>query len=100
MSDIHDRIIRKLTEHSPLDAADENALRQLPVRACTVAAGDDLVREDDPADSLAVIVDGLAARSHNQSDGKRQLLSFHMAGEMPDAQMLFLDKRDYAISAM
>lgn len=96
----HDVIIRKLTEHSQLEAGDEAALARLPMRLRDLAPDDDLASEDDRGDTLAVIVEGLAARYHSLSNGKRQYLSFHLAGEMPDAQMLFLEKRDYAICAI
>ncbi|MBX9824472.1 MAG: hypothetical protein K2Y27_05695 [Xanthobacteraceae bacterium] len=87
----HDVIIRKLTEHSQLEAEDEAALARLPVRLRDLAPDDDLASEDNKGDTLAVIVEGLAARYHSLSNGKRQYLSFHLTSEMPDAQMLFLE---------
>jgi CRP-like cAMP-binding protein len=100
MDTVHDIIIRKLTEHSRIDHADEGALRLLPVRTRDLMPDEDLALEDDDSDTLALVVDGLIARYHTRSDGKRQYLSFHMAGDIPDAQALFLEKRDHGICAI
>jgi hypothetical protein len=35
---------------------------------------------------------GMVARYHLLHNGRRQYLSFHIAGDMPDAQALFIDR--------
>src|SRR5262245_19738310 len=100
MDTAHDIIIRKLTEPSRIDPADEEALRLLPVRTRDLAPDEDLALEDDDSGTLALVLDGLLARYRTRSNGKRQYLSFHMAGDVPDAQALFLEKRDHAICAI
>src|SRR5436309_5540076 len=42
----------------------------------------------------------MVARYHLLDDGRRQYLSFHMSGDMPDAQALFVDKMDHAVCAL
>ena len=100
MDTVPDILIRKLTEHSRIDSADEEALRLLPVRTRDFAPDEDLAREDDNSDAMALVMDGIVARYRTRSNGKRQYLSFHMAGDIPDAQALFLERRDHAICAM
>jgi len=100
MDTAQDIIIRKLTEHSWIDPEDEAALRSLAVRTRDLGPDEDLVAEDSQSEILALVIDGLVARYHTRSSGKRQYLSFHMSGDMPDAQALFLEKRDHAICSI
>ena len=48
----------------------------------------------------AVVVSGILARYHLLPNGRRQYLSFHLAGDMPDSQALFIEKMDHAVCAM
>jgi CRP-like cAMP-binding protein len=100
MDTAHDILIRKLKEHSHIDLEDEAVLRSLAVRAREVEPGEDIVREGDEPETVMLVMDGLLARYHLRSDGKRQYLSFHMAGDLPDAQTLFLNRMDHAICAL
>lgn len=43
---------------------------------------------------------GMVARYHLLRNGRRQYLSFHIAGDMPDSQALFIDKMDHAVCAI
>jgi CRP-like cAMP-binding protein len=42
----------------------------------------------------------MLGRYHTMSDGKRQYISLHIAGDWADAQGLFLDHMDHSICAM
>jgi CRP-like cAMP-binding protein len=42
----------------------------------------------------------MVARYHTLAGGKRQYLSFHLAGDLPDAQTLFLERMDHAVCAL
>ena len=70
------------------------------MRTRDLGPDEDLVAEDSQSEILALVIDGLVARYHTRSSGKRQYLSFHMSGDMPDAQALFLEKRDHAICSI
>jgi CRP-like cAMP-binding protein len=100
MTTAHDTLIRRLSEHSQLGTEDEAALRTLPVRARELAPDEDLVREGDEPEWMALVISGWLARYHTRSDGKRQYLSFHMSGDLPDAQALFLETMDHAVCAL
>jgi CRP-like cAMP-binding protein len=61
---------------------------------------EDLVRQGDEPDISAVVLSGIVARYHLLQNGGRQYLSFHLAGDMPDSQALFVDKMDHAVCAI
>ena len=100
MDSVQDILICKLTEHSRIDAQDEAALRSLAVRTRELQPDEDLVTEGGEAGTLPLVIDGLVARYRTNSNGRRQYLSFHMSGDLPDAQVLFLERRDYAVCSI
>lgn len=100
MAQAHQILIRKLKEHSRLAAEDLAVINLLSHTVRELANSEDLIRQgDDPAVS-AVVMSGLVARYHLLRNGRRQYLSFHMAGDMPDSQALFIDKMDHAVCAI
>jgi CRP-like cAMP-binding protein len=102
MTQAHDLIVRKLKEHSSFEADDIEALRMLTLNGHCRAlhASEDFIRQGEEPDVSALVLSGMVARYHLLNGGKRQYLSFHMAGELPDAQTLFVDRMDHAVCAL
>jgi CRP-like cAMP-binding protein len=100
LAKVHQILIRKLKEHSRLTAEDVAAINALSHTVHALEADEDLIRQGDDPDVSAVVLSGMLARYHLLSDGARQYLSFHMAGDMPDSQALFIDKMDHAVCAI
>jgi CRP-like cAMP-binding protein len=96
----HDIIARKLGEHSRLDEKDIAALRSLPVQSRRLRPNEDFIRQGDKPTQSALVTQGMVARYHMLRGGRRQYLSFHMAGDMPDAQTLFIERMDHAVCAI
>ena len=65
-----------------------------------MAPREDIVRQGDRPKVSVVVLRGMVARYHTLQGGGRQYLSLHIAGDMPDAQSLFLDQMDHAVCAM
>ncbi len=93
-------LIRKLREHSRLTADDVAAINALSHSVRELKPDEDLIRQGDDPSVSAVVVSGMVARYHLLENGARQYLSFHMAGDMPDSQALFIDKMDHAVCAI
>lgn len=96
----HDILIRKLEEHSLLSKFDIAAIRRLPGVLRHIDRYEDILRQGDKPKDSVVVLEGTLARYHNAPSGRRQYLSFHIAGDMPDAQALFLETMDHALCAM
>ena len=60
----------------------------------------DIVRQGDRPKVSVLITRGIVARYHLLPDGGRQYLSFHLTGDMPDSQALFVDQMDHAVCAI
>jgi CRP-like cAMP-binding protein len=93
-------LVRKLKEHSRLTGEDLAEIHALNLSFRDLTANEDLIRQGDDPDVSAVVVSGMVARYHLLQNGGRQYLSFHMAGDMPDSQALFIDKMDHAVCAI
>ena len=100
MPNVHSILIQKLKEHSRLAREDLAAINTLRHKIRNLAAQEDLIRQGDDPDVSAVVVSGTLARYHLLPNGQRQYLSFHLAGDMPDSQALFIEKMDHAVCAM
>ena len=93
-------LIRKLREHSRLTPDDLAAINALSHTVRDLESHEDLIRQGDDPDVSVLVTSGMVARYHLLPNGVRQYLSFHMAGDMPDSQALFIDKMDHAVCAI
>lgn len=96
----HDRLIARLNTIARLDEADREALRRLPFRVRRFGENNDLVSQGDRPVDCCVILDGMAARYKVVGGWRRQLLSLHFAGDLPDLQSLQLKHMDHGIYAL
>jgi CRP-like cAMP-binding protein len=96
----HEIITRKLCEHSRLDEDDIAALRSLTHQSRDLRPNEDLIRQGDKPMVSALVTNGMVARYHVLRSGQRQYLSFHMTGDLPDAQSLFIERMDHAVCAV
>jgi len=78
----------------------ERVIRDLPTVSKTIPAGHDFVVENDKPDQCALICAGWACRHKMTAAGKRQILSLHFAGELPDLQSLLLSTMDHSLAAI
>ena len=90
----------KLKRLAPLSDEDERALLSLPHRVAEARARDFLVREGQVPQDCCLLVKGVAARSKLTADGCRQIVSFHIAGDVLDLQHLFLDRADHDVQTI
>lgn len=98
--DMYEVMLRKLSEHSFLAQEDIMGLRSLSIHDRAVRADEDVVRQGDAPQLAVVVIEGMLARYHTLSSGTRQYLSFHITGDMPDAQALFLETMDHSVCAV
>ena len=94
MSNVLSILVRKLEEHSRLSAQSA----ELFVRK--LEPNEDLIRQGDDPSVSALVTSGIVARYHLLPNGKRQYLPFHLPGDMPDSQALFIQEMDHAVCAI
>lgn len=93
-------LARKLDASSHLTDDEESIIKRLTALTRTYSAGDDIVSEGDIPTACALIAEGWACRYKMTGDGKRQILSFHLPGDIPDLQSLLLSRMDHSLLAL
>lgn len=79
---------------------ERRSIEALPVRLVQVAADHAIVREGDRTSHSAMVLAGVACTSRNLSNGKRQIMAFHIREDMPDLLSLHLETMDSDVSAV
>ena len=93
-------LVSKAAQHASLLPGDKAAILRLRPRTRLVQVGEDIVRQGDKPDVAVIVLSGMLARYQTISSGDRQYISFHIAGDMPDVQSLFLSIMDHSLCAM
>jgi CRP-like cAMP-binding protein len=93
-----ERLVRKLRLSTPLDPADIAAIERLPIVVRGLPAQTAIVREGERPSQSCLIIEGYACRSKTTDSGKRQILSIHIPGEIPDLQSLHLHVMDHDLT--
>ena len=91
---------RKFSRSGPLTHADAALLDAVPVTVREVARDRDLVREGDHSPYCILLLEGFACRYRSMSDGRRQIVSFHISGDFLDLQGYLLDRLDHGIATL
>ena len=91
---------RKLQSIAVLAPEDLHALQTVPMTIREVPPGHDFVTEGDRPTHSCLIIKGFVSRHKVTWDGKRQIHSFHIAGDMPDLQSLHLRVMDHNVGAL
>ena len=93
-------LIRKLESVTILSGEERRAIQSLPVRIRVLDARQDLVRDGDKPSHCCLILDGWACRYKLLSQGRRQILSFHVTGDIPDLHSLHVQTMDHSLATM
>jgi len=93
-------MIRKLRNNTNLDADDIEAIRALPVNIKQLPANTVIVREGDKPAQSCLMIEGYSVRSKTTDEGRRQILSIHIAGDIPDLQSLHLHVMDHDFTTL
>jgi CRP-like cAMP-binding protein len=90
----------KLAAHFDLTADERRALSELPFHVRSLEPRQDISREWDRPSQCCVLLEGMACRYKIIGAGKRQIFSFHIAGDIPDLQSLHLDVMDHNLGTV
>jgi CRP-like cAMP-binding protein len=95
------RLVRRLeVDTSPLSQEEKNAILRLPVTIREIGADQDILREGDRPNQCCLVLEGFQCRYKMLRDGERQIMSFHVAGDIPDLQSLFLQVMDHSLGTI
>ncbi|HEX8444230.1 MAG TPA: Crp/Fnr family transcriptional regulator [Allosphingosinicella sp.] len=93
-------MVRKLAYWVELDAADEEALLNLPHRTKNLERHGYIVREREQTTHSCVLLSGFAIRHKIVAGGARQIVAVHMKGDIVDLQNSFLGVADHSVQVL
>ncbi len=96
----HARLIAKLESIAELSNPAKAAVAALPFRLVNFDENSDVVRQGDRPTECGLIVEGFACRYKLLGEGQRQIMSFHIPGDVPDLQSLHLRVMDHSVAAL
>jgi CRP-like cAMP-binding protein len=93
-------MVRKLSLRQELSVADRAAVRALPFSRRKIDAGQYLAWDGDKPQHTCLLLSGFAFRHKSAGNGGRQILSFHMRGDLVDLQNSLLGTADHNVQML
>ena len=94
-------VIRKLELYTRLSADDKTALERLATgRVRHVGPREDIVREGDAPRDINVFLTGWGCRYKQLENGRRQIVSFFLPGDLCDLNLFILREMDHCVGAI
>jgi CRP-like cAMP-binding protein len=93
-------LVSKLSKLAELSATDRAAILSLPFTTEDVRAGRYLIREGSTPERCCLLLRGFACRSKMSANGGRQIVSFHLQGDLLDVQHLLLRVADHNVETI
>ena len=93
-------LIRRLESIAPVSDDERRAITALPILVRELKADADIVRDHDRPSQCCAILEGFACRYKVLPEGRRQIMSFHIPGDIPDLQSLHLEIMDHSLATV
>jgi CRP-like cAMP-binding protein len=93
--EIREALVRRLRALAGITDEDVSEINALPIAVKQFPAERTVVADGEAATDCCLIAEGFCVRSKTLTDGKRQILSIHIPGEIPDLMSLFLHVMDH-----
>jgi CRP-like cAMP-binding protein len=93
-------LTRKLESVARLSDVEKAAVLALSVTVRQMRADHDIVRDRDRPSQSCLVLEGWLCRYKILESGARQIFSFHIGGDLPDLQSLFLNTMDHNLGSL
>ena len=93
-------LVRKLDSCAELTDSDRAAVLGMSYTVRALPARHDIVRFGEGPAQCCLVLQGWVSRYAALSEGERQILSFYIAGDMPDLQSLHLHHMDHHLATL
>ncbi len=93
-------LFRRLQTTTDAGRDDLLALTSLPTTLRQYRENQTILRDGDRTNECCLIADGFCVRSKTIADGRRQILSIHLPGDLPDLEGLHLPVMDHDLVAL
>jgi CRP-like cAMP-binding protein len=93
-------MVRKLAYWGDFDAADVDAILNLPHQTKRIERNGYIAHEREKTTHSCLLLSGFAIRHKMVGDGARQIVAIHMTGDMVDLQNSFLGVADHSVQVL
>jgi CRP-like cAMP-binding protein len=93
-------LVRKMDSIVDLTSEERDGLRSLPMMVRKVGADQDIIRDGDRPSQSCLLLEGMLFRYKLAGEDRRQIMAFHIAGEIPDLQSLYIKTMDHSLAAV
>jgi CRP-like cAMP-binding protein len=93
-------MVRKLSLREDLSEANRNAILGVPFSTRRLDGGQYLVWDGDKPTNACLLLSGFAFRHKHAGNGGRQIVSFHMKGDLVDLQNSLLGTADHNVQML
>ena len=93
-------LIRKLGGEEFISDAEVRAIKNLPVTVRSIVAQQNINYEGGPSLHCCIVLDGWACCYQLLDEGRRQILSLHLPGDLVNLQSLYLPDPDFGMAAL
>lgn len=100
VTEMIDRHFARLRARHSLDGEEEQAIRALLGEPHDVPAHRTFIEAGSRLDRSILILDGIAARYKDLSDGQRQITALHVPGDFADLHSFTLKRLDHSLMAL
>lgn len=94
------RLLRRLDAVVELSDEDQHAIARMPMKVRNFGGGQLIATEGERPSHCCLILDGYLFRSKLAGGCRRQIISFHVPGDIADLQVLHLDRLDHSITTL
>ncbi len=99
--DFHENpLIRKLDSVFTLTEDERQAILSLPMQVTVLKENQDIVREGDSPSRSCLLLSGFTCIYKVTGEGRRQIMAFNIAGDVPDLQSLHLRVLDNSVGTL
>jgi CRP-like cAMP-binding protein len=93
-------MIRRLRSITDIPRVELDALMDVKMKVVEIDADIDIVREGERPTQCVLLLEGYACRYKLLDFGKRQILAFHITGDLPDLQSYHLEVMDHSLCTL
>ena len=93
-------LVNKLNYWAEFDAADKQAILDLPHKSKSLERHSYIVREREKTTHSCLMLSGFAIRHKIVAGGARQIVAIHMKGDVVDLQNSFLGVADHSVQVL
>src|SRR5215218_5848467 len=94
------KFVRRLESILTLSDEDIRLLSEMPTTVRSYRTDQDIVREGDSPSQCCLLLDGFLYRHKIANGSSRQIMSFHVPGDIPDLHSLHLSRMDHNLTSL